>query len=233
MTTRKTMPPSIGFIGFGEAGFNIAKGLRSAGASQLSAFDINSSHPALGPLIQQRAMESQVPLLTSPAEVAAAGILFSAVTASSALDAARQIAGFLRPHHIYADLNSISPNQKREVAEVVHAAGANFVEAAVMAPVPPYGHRVPILLGGPSAQRLLDSLSAFDMRLEVVSGEIGTAAAVKCAAALLSKAWKHFFLSALWGRANMALKSASSPLFRKPSRELTGRSWRTTSWDVW
>jgi 3-hydroxyisobutyrate dehydrogenase-like beta-hydroxyacid dehydrogenase len=34
---------SIGFVGFGEAGFHIAKGLRAAGVESLSAFDIDTA----------------------------------------------------------------------------------------------------------------------------------------------------------------------------------------------
>ena len=34
------------------------------------------------------------------------------------------------------------------IARTVEASSARFVEAAVMTPVPPYGHRVPVLLGG-------------------------------------------------------------------------------------
>ena len=93
MTTSVTTNPAIGFIGFGEAGSNIAKGLRSAGVERLFAFDIDS-----GPKIQKSAAESQTSLVASPAALAAAADVFlSTVTASSALDAAKHIAGFRTP----------------------------------------------------------------------------------------------------------------------------------------
>lgn len=85
-----TTQPSIGFIGFGEAGSHIASGLRSAGIQQLKAFDINASSPDSGPRIQQRATDSQTTLVASSSELAAStDILFSAVTATSALDGSR------------------------------------------------------------------------------------------------------------------------------------------------
>jgi hypothetical protein len=40
MTDRQT---PIGFLGFGEAGFHLARGLRRAGAPPLMAFDINTN----------------------------------------------------------------------------------------------------------------------------------------------------------------------------------------------
>ncbi|MGH9824801.1 MAG: hypothetical protein ACREDR_16350 [Blastocatellia bacterium] len=47
--------PAIGFVGFGEAGFNIAKGMRGAGVAGICAFDINTQTPVLGEKIQRRA----------------------------------------------------------------------------------------------------------------------------------------------------------------------------------
>ena len=41
---------SIGFVGFGEAAFHIAKGLRQPGIARLTAYDINSHTPGLGEL---------------------------------------------------------------------------------------------------------------------------------------------------------------------------------------
>ena len=172
-------PLSVGFIGFGEAGSTIAAGLRSSGIETLAAYDIQIDDPRAGPIIRHRAAASGTTLAASSASLAqSSAVLFSTVTSSSALTAARQTAPFLRPHHIYADLNSVSPALKQQVAGVVEETGAAFVEAAVMAPVKPYGHRVPMLLGGPGARRFADTFAPFDMRLDVITDTVGTAAAV-------------------------------------------------------
>src|SRR5262245_59418686 len=114
---------TFGFIGLGEAGSTIAKGLQSAGAERLCAFDINTHSARHGALIQQRAEQSGVTLVESSAELARASeILFSTVTSSAALDAANQTAPFLQAHHVYADLNSVSPALKREIAGVIDRA---------------------------------------------------------------------------------------------------------------
>ena len=79
----------IGFIGFGEAGFHIARGLRGAGLSFVCAYDINARAPGLGEKIRRRAAEAEVPLLESNAELAAASdVLLSTVTANRSLEAA-------------------------------------------------------------------------------------------------------------------------------------------------
>ncbi len=179
----------VGFIGFGEAGSTIAGGLRSSGVEQLSAFDINTHTTSLGALIQQRARQTGTTLVDSPAALARdSDVLCSTVTSSAALDAARQTAPFLEARHLYADLNSVSPALKQQIDQVIGITGARFVEVAVMAPVAPYGHRVPMLLGGSSASAFVDAMSPFGMRLEVLgTSTIGGAAAVKMCRSIIVK----------------------------------------------
>jgi 3-hydroxyisobutyrate dehydrogenase len=178
----------IGFIGFGEAGFTIGNGLKSAGVESLFAYDIATGSAERGPLIRQRAQQAGATLASDPAQLAAnCDLLFSTVTSSSALDAARQTLPFLEARHTYADLNSVSPALKRDVAAVVAASGATFVEAAVMAPVQPYGHRVPMLIGGPAARQFVDAMTPLGMRLEALDGPVGKAAAVKMCRSIVVK----------------------------------------------
>lgn len=93
---------SIGFVGFGEAGFNIAKGLKSAGLTRIFSFDIHRDTPPLGEKIRERAMETGTLLVDTPGELArSAEILFSTVTSDRAREAAEQTAQFLEPRHIY------------------------------------------------------------------------------------------------------------------------------------
>ena len=130
---------SIGFVGFGEAGFHIAKGL----GQPCVAFDININ---VNTQIRQRAKEAGTRLVETNAE-----IILSTVTANKAARAAKQNVPYLTARHIYADLNSISPGLKQSIARTIEATGARFVEIAMMTPVPPYGHRVPMLAGGEAA----------------------------------------------------------------------------------
>ena len=183
------MNTSVGFIGFGEAGFTIGNGLRAAGVPRLFAYDVATHSGDRGPQIQARARRSGATLVDGSATLAeSADILFSTVTSASALDAARQTAPFLRSGHIYADLNSVSPARKREIAAVIRGTGAAFVEVAVMAPVEPYGHRVPMLLGGGSAALFAERMAPYGMRMQVLpSSEIGTAAAVKMCRSIVVK----------------------------------------------
>ena len=104
----------IGFIGFGEAGYHLAKGLRTAGASHICAYDIHTHTSGRGDKIQQRAAECEVRLLASNEELAAtANVLLSTVTANQAQAAAEQSAPHLDARHVYADLNSGESGRSR------------------------------------------------------------------------------------------------------------------------
>ena len=169
--------PAVGFVGFGEAGSTIARGLRSAGVDRIVAYDIQSKTSDIATVVG------------SPQELAASSdIIFSTVTSSSALDAATQHAPHLTARHTYADLNSVSPALKQDIDTVISATGARFVEIAVMAPVPPYGHAVPMLAGGAGANAFKQAMAPFGMRIDVLDGaKVGSAAAVKMCRSIVVK----------------------------------------------
>jgi len=178
----------LGFAGFGEAAFHIARGLRQAGVGAFVAYDIHTHTPGRGEKIQKRAAETGTRLVESNAELAAAaGWIWSAVTSDQAAAAAAQNAPYLTPDHLYADLNSVSPAVKQAIARQIGATGARFVEVAMMQPVPPYGHRVPILAGGDGAEAFRERMIPFGMRIEITGREVGRAAATKMFRSIMIK----------------------------------------------
>jgi 3-hydroxyisobutyrate dehydrogenase-like beta-hydroxyacid dehydrogenase len=216
---------SIGFIGFGEAGSTIAKGLRSAGVARIAAFDINARDARLGPLIRRRAAETGTPLVDRPLMLAReSDVVFSTVTSSAALDAASEAAPFLTGGHLYADLNSVSPARKQEIAGVIDASGARFVEIAVMAPVAPYGHRVPMLAGGPAARAFAEAMAPYGMRIDVLDGaNIGAAAAVKMCRSIVVKGLEALMCECVLGAARY---DADEMVFRSLNESFPGLDWK-------
>lgn len=186
----------IGFVGFGEAGHHIAKGLRGAGLARTYAYDIDS-----GERVRGRARESGTEVLSSNAALAeVCDVIFCAVTADQALNAAQQTAPFLGSRHFYCDVNSVSPRIKQEVGKAVSRGGARFVESAMMAPVPPHGHKVPMLLGGAAAPDFVEMMQPFGMRMEVVStDQIGRAAAVKMFRSVVYKGLEALLFECVMG----------------------------------
>jgi 3-hydroxyisobutyrate dehydrogenase-like beta-hydroxyacid dehydrogenase len=217
---------SLGFVGFGEAGSTIARGLGSAGLDRIFAYDIKANDAAFGPRIQERARETPTTLVESPQALAAsAEIIFSTVTSSSALDAATQHAPFLTSRHIYADLNSVSPGLKQDIDHVVSVTGASFVEAAVMAPVGPYGHKVPMLLGGAGAKAFAEAMTPFGMRMDVLEGaRVGSAAAVKMCRSIVVKGLEALLFECVMAATTFG---ADDLVFASLKESYPGLDWKT------
>src|SRR5215471_5055545 len=209
---------TIGFVGFGEAGSHIAKGLKSAGLSRIFAFDIAPEN------VRHRAADAGVQLVSSNRELAdSAEILFSTVTCARAREAAEQTAPFLKAHHTYADLNSVSPALKQQIERIIAATGATFVEAAVMSPVPPNGHRSPMLLGGKAAPAFAERMMPFGMRLQVISDQIGTAAATKMFRSIIVKGLEALMLECVLASAPYG---ADERVFSSLSESFPGIDWQ-------
>ncbi|WP_376097612.1 DUF1932 domain-containing protein [Roseomonas sp. CCTCC AB2023176] len=180
------MIDSVAIIGFGEVGSILARDLRAAGIARITAWDTAFADPS-SKASANAAAAGITPSPSAPTAVQGADLVISAVTAGSALDAARFALGGLGHAPFVLDVNSVSPGAKRETAEAVLAAGGRYVEAAVMASVPPKGLRTPILLGGPHAQAFLEAAAPLGMDLTVFSAEIGRASAVKMCRSVMVK----------------------------------------------
>jgi 3-hydroxyisobutyrate dehydrogenase-like beta-hydroxyacid dehydrogenase len=69
----------------------------------------------------------------------------------------------------------------------VEAAGGRYVEAAVMASIPPKGLATPMLLGGPHAPDFAALMTPLGMDLTVFADEIGQASSVKMCRSVMIK----------------------------------------------
>jgi len=217
----------LGFLGFGEAGFHLARGLRRASAPPLVAFDIKATADSGDQRIRARAAETQTRLVDTPRALAQeAQVILSVVTAASAIDAARSMVGHLSREHFYTDLNSISPAAKRDIGETIASGNGRFVEGSIMAPVPGADHRVPILLNGPSASDLVHILSPFQMRLEVMNGTIGAAAAVKMCRSIVIKGLEALLLECTLAAGEY---DATDRVYESLTETYPGMNWRQTA----
>jgi len=176
----------LGLIGFGEAGYAMAKSLD--GAIPITAFDAAAADHARGPLICARAAETGVILAEDIRDLAdQADVIFSLVVSDAAVPVAEAIAPALSQAHFYCDLNSAGPATKQQGAAAAASSGCRFVDVAVMAAVPPFGHKVPLLAAGPGAADLEAKLKPFGFEIEAIGGEIGAASAVKMFRSVLMK----------------------------------------------
>lgn len=177
----------ISLIGFGEVGAIFGRDLAAAGF-QVSTFDIlldsESSRPAMLNKVKSANVRARD---TLEAAIRDADLVISAVTASSALGVAEHAAPFLRTAQIYLDINSVSPETKREIARLLSGSPATFVEAAVMAPVAPQRLEVPMLIAGAGAAFALKQLQAIGLNVRVISDRVGVASAIKMCRSIIIK----------------------------------------------
>lgn len=177
----------IALVGYGEVGKIFAAELIARGA-RISFFDILLADDQAGAAMRAHA----APLGATACDTLAAALdgaqlAISAVTASSTLAVAEEAARSIRPGQFFLDLNSASPTTKQASARLIDAAGGYYVEAAVMGSVPPYGIKVPIILGGSKREALARLLAPADMRLEPGVAEVGVASAVKMCRSIMIK----------------------------------------------
>ena len=177
----------LGMVGYGEVGRIFTAGLKHRVAG-VSAWDLKFDASALRDVLLGHAAQAGVDACTSMADLCArADLVISAVTASNTLAVAQAAAPHIRPGAIFLDLNSASPGTKQQAAALIDAAGAHYVEAGVMTSVPPYGVRVPMLLGGARAAELAAVLTGWGMEAKPVSEKLGVASAIKMCRSVMIK----------------------------------------------
>ncbi|MCG6876143.1 MAG: DUF1932 domain-containing protein [Betaproteobacteria bacterium] len=181
----------IGLIGYGEVGKIFAQALREGGAAWVGAYDILLKDAATAAGMRAYAEQAGVATLDSAATLLdRAEIVISAVTASQALAVATEAAAAIRPGTWFLDVNSASPGTKSAAARAIDGAGGRYVESAMMTSVPPYGIRVPMLLGGPHASEAARLLGPLGFSMEVASEEIGVASAIKMCRSVFIKGFE-------------------------------------------
>lgn len=170
----------IGFLGYGEAARAFHDGLSRPALAHDVLLDRDDG-------AMRAAMTANGATPVPIAGLGDADWVFSAVTADQSLLAVESLLPHLRQGQVLIDINSVSPGRKRDTAAAVEAAGAHYLDMAVMAPVHPKKHATPVLLAGEPAERLLPQLQALGFSASVVGPEPGAATAIKMVRSLFVK----------------------------------------------
>jgi 3-hydroxyisobutyrate dehydrogenase-like beta-hydroxyacid dehydrogenase len=217
--------PIIGFIGFGEAAYLISKGLLRDGIKDIYAFDINSKDQKLGQVITARSQELGVELTDSLEELFNnSDIVICATSAKAAELIAKDASQYLKPHHIYVDINATSPMVKESIADVVATSSASFVDAAVMESVPLKQHKVPIFISGSGAMSFQNLMSQYGMNLTYINETAGSASAIKMIRSVFMKGFTMLLLETLdashqYGVTDLIMNSIHESITNKPLEE--------------
>lgn len=185
---------NITFIGFGEAGGIFAADL--ADRAVVTVWDRKFITPSAQAEsladeqagLRQKAAGAGVRVAGSLVEALDnATLIFSTVTASQALAVATEAATLLKPGQVFLDLNSVSPATKQAAAAQVQASGADYIDVAVMSPVPPKRLATPLLIGGLEAEAIARKLETLGLNSRFQSQQVGEASAIKMCRSVMIK----------------------------------------------
>jgi 3-hydroxyisobutyrate dehydrogenase-like beta-hydroxyacid dehydrogenase len=167
---------TIAVLGLGEAGGRIAADLVARGVD-VRGFDPDPARDVHG-----------ITRAGDPAEAAeGSDAVLSANAAEVALEAARSALPGLERGAVYADLNTASPESKRELAALVGPAHALFADVALLGPIPLEGLAAPVLASGDGAPRFASIFGPLGMPVTVISDRAGDAAALKLVRSVFMK----------------------------------------------
>lgn len=175
----------IAIIGFGEAGQIFAQDLASV--AEVRVWDKKFLGAQAEHLLGVAAHCAVQPAHSLADVLEGARLVLSLVTAGNALDVAQQTAPLLNADQLFLDLNSVAPETKRAAAQAVAAGAGDYLDVAVMAPVPPARLATPLLIGGQHAGEAAETLNALGCRARAASERIGDVSAIKMCRSVMIK----------------------------------------------
>lgn len=170
----------IGFIGYGEAAYELSTGLKTEGLDQFYAYDVLLQNEKLAGALKEKASQTGVQLTSSISEVVEkSDIVIAAVPANKTLEVAQSVSGSLKENQVYVDVSASTPDIKKQVANEVEKQKALFVDAAMLGPLPVNKHKVPITASGSGTDQFMKVMNAYGMNIKKISDQPGDASALK------------------------------------------------------
>ena len=182
-----SIPVRVTFVGFGEVAAAFGPAFAARGA-EVAAYDLLLGAPGGRERLEARAGPTAVRFAGLAEALHGATYVFSTVTTDVAREAARASSAQLVPGQTWVDLNATGPGTKREIADLVEASGAGFVEGALLGAVGVSGARTELLLGGPLGATTARVLGEdYGLNVRHYSDEIGRASTYKMLRSVFSK----------------------------------------------
>jgi 3-hydroxyisobutyrate dehydrogenase-like beta-hydroxyacid dehydrogenase len=141
---------------------------------------------------------------------------------------------------VYVDANAVSPATARQVARIVEAVGASYVDGGIVGPPPDTAGDTRLYLSGPDAGEIASLFGGTALDARVISGQPGQASALKMAYAAWTKGTAALILAvralaraegaeeallAEWRQSQPTLAARS----RTAAQSAAGKGWRWTA----
>jgi 3-hydroxyisobutyrate dehydrogenase-like beta-hydroxyacid dehydrogenase len=201
------------FLGFGEVSSTFySAGLKNVPGLEVAVFI--PIHPREKSVSHKFLSQARLSASNDPSLLSTADVVISLVTPSAALSVASKVAPHLRLGALYVDMNSISAPTAVQIGEIVTQAGADFVDAAILGPVPLLRLEVPIVLAGPAADRFHQLGASWGFHTRILSAQPGDASALKMLWSVITKGIIAIYGEALVAAQRMGLQESLRELIR-------------------
>ena len=172
---------TIGLLHPGEMGASVGAAGRAGGARVLWASQ------GRGDDTRRRAAAAGLEDAgTVTALVGASDVVLAVCPPHAALDVARAVAGH-GFRGLYVDGNAVAPTTSREIATIVEAAGAIYVDGGIIGPPPDKPGTTRLYLSGAAAERVRVLFTSTSLEAIVLRGELTAASAIKMSYAAWTK----------------------------------------------
>jgi 3-hydroxyisobutyrate dehydrogenase-like beta-hydroxyacid dehydrogenase len=203
-------PPlrSVAFVGFGSLAAALAPAVRGAGVASVRAW-VRPRRGTAAADLHARLSEAGIEASASLEQaVAEAELVLAAVPAAAARAVAEECARAVSPGSVYVDPAPLPPAEKLGSSELLAAAGAFYVDAAVLGTVLTEGARVPILAAGPGADGFARLAASLGLRVDVIDGPAGQASLLKLIRSVYMKGRDALILEMLLAARHHGLEQA-------------------------
>src|SRR5262249_36007380 len=164
---------TIGLLHPGEMGASVGKAAGAAGARVLWASE------GRGTDTWARAAAAELDDAgTLGAVVAGSDVILAVCPPHAAREMASAVAG-AGFRKLYVDANAVAPATSREIARIVEAAGATYVDGGLIGPPPDKPGTTRLYLSGPQAVRAAALFANSNLEAIVLPGELTAASAIK------------------------------------------------------
>lgn len=168
----------VAILGLGEAGSHFARDLAALGV-KVQGWD---------PQPKRTLPEGFQWSASNAAAVQGADVIFSVNLSEVSIEVAEEVLPVLHPQQLFLEMNTSSPTKKQQIAQILTPSGVQFVDTAIMGPVPPSGIRTPMLAAGPGAELFRQKMVPFLLQIEVLpDSDVGTAAQLKLLRSIVYK----------------------------------------------
>ena len=194
----------IGIVSTGDMGHQVGRTLREAGFRVVTSLDGRSERSRR--LAKQAGIEDSGELAALIRQV---DLLLSIMPPAAAAGFASDVATLMNAtgvHPLFVDCNAIAPATSREIANVITATGAEYLDAGIIGMPPARKNPPRVYISGDRPERL-QILERPDMIVRTLAGGIGAASAIKMCYAALNKGGMTLEALVLIGAAQLGLSA--------------------------